>query len=70
MVKSGIEVLLPQEMYSDIIFTAKYAVEEQTFNDISPSKANIKLIYEDIFKREHSVEFPLDLHEIDVYKDA
>ena len=37
-VKSGIEVLLPQEVYSDIIYTAKHAVEEQTFNEISPSK--------------------------------
>lgn len=69
-VKSGIEVLLPQEVFSDVIYTANYAVEEQTFKEISPSKANIKLIYEDIFKREHSVAFSLDLHEIDVYKEG
>lgn len=69
-VKNGIEVLLPADIRSNSIYVANYPRQHSEFYDISPSKANIKLIYEDIFKREHSVEFPLDLREIDVYKDS
>ena len=67
-VKNRIEVLRPMELHSESIYVANYPKQHSEFYDISDSKANIKVIFEDIFRREYSIDHPLDLHEIDVSK--
>ncbi len=67
-VKNGIEVLLPSEMHSDSIYVATIPKQHSEFYDISDSKANIKVIYEDIFRGKQCFDQQLNLHEIDVYK--
>ncbi len=65
-VKNGIEVLTPGNMESRSIFQSNKTYERDKFYENNESKVKIKIKYEDIFKREHNVEFPLDLHEIDI----
>ena len=48
-VKNGIDVLLPGEMRSHIIFTASCPNEQKTFYDISDTKAHIKPTFRSSF---------------------
>ena len=63
-VKNGINVLPPGEMVSHSFYKSSKAPEPEELYENSKSKTEIKVEYEDIFKKEHSDEFPLDLHDI------
>ena len=64
-VKNGISVLPPEEMFSFEIHRGMRPHKPETFYENNKSKTEIKIRYEDIFKREHSDEFTLDLNDIE-----
>ena len=64
-VKNGINVLPPGEMFSYQVHRGSRPHEPETFYVNNKSKTEIKIRYEDIFKKEHSNDFTLDLHDIE-----
>ena len=65
-VKSGIDVLAPGDTSSHSIYHSSKPYERDNFYENDDSKAKITIIFEDIFKTEHTNDFTLDLHKIDV----
>ena len=64
-VKNGISVLPPEEMFSYQIHRGSKPHKPKTFYENNKSKTDIKIWYEDIFKREQCDEFTLDLNDIE-----